>query len=90
MVSRRKYSSLFSIRFEPRDKRRKSGNVKEITITVQVSNRGHVSGADPKTLLLLPVYILTAFASFIDRIINKTLSATAVKYYYKFDARTFR
>ena len=29
----RKYAYLFSIRIEPRDKTRKSGNVKEITIT---------------------------------------------------------
>ena len=85
--NRRKYAYLFSIRIEPRDKRRKNGNVKEITITVQVSNIGHVGGEDPNTLFSLPDYIPTAFASFFDCIINKESSATAVKYYYKFDER---
>ena len=64
-------------------KRRKSGNVKEITVTVQVSNIGHVNGADSNKFSSLPVYFPTAFASFIDRIINKVSFATTVKYYYK-------
>ena len=82
---RRKFTYLFSIRIEPRNKFKKSGDVEEIKITIRVSNIGHVFGKDPKTGYSYPVIVPTPFASFFEEIIQRSIYPTGVKYYYKFN-----